>query len=98
MPNLLSPSGNSRGREGMLEGIMKGRQILSSRSYIIRNAVAAGDRVAMEIEWTGTLAADFGSVESGAQLKAFLGIFMRFEDGKVIEQRNYDSYDPATLK
>jgi len=50
-------------------------------------------RVALEAEWVGTLAAAFGTIPAGGQMKAFLAVFLDFRDGKIIKQRNYDCYE-----
>jgi hypothetical protein len=36
----------------------------------------------------------FGSLPIGGQMKAYLAIVLKFTDGKISEQRNYDCYEP----
>jgi ketosteroid isomerase-like protein len=72
----------------------RGRQILKSQSYGIQNVVEAGDEVAIELVWTGVLAAPVLSLAAGTEMKAFVAMFLTFRDGKIVSQRNYDCYPP----
>jgi len=67
---------------------------MSSQTYQIRNALASGDQVALEIDWTGTLAMPFQGIPIGGQLRAHFAAFLEFKNGKIICQRNYDCYEP----
>ncbi len=60
----------------------------------MRQAVAEGDRVAMEVRWTGTLAVAMGSLPAGGTMRAHFGVFLYFRDGKIAGQRNYDCFEP----
>ena len=56
--------------------------------------VADGDRVSVEVLWTGTLALAFGSLAVGSQMRAHSAMFFQFRDGKIVSQRNYDCFEP----
>jgi ketosteroid isomerase-like protein len=92
-PNQLSPSGATRDLAAMREGAARGKQILTAQSYEVLGAVAAGDCVALEVQWTGTLAVPFGSVPIGGQLRARFAVFLEFRGGQIVRQRNYDCYE-----
>jgi ketosteroid isomerase-like protein len=94
LPNRLAPGGVRRDRAAMLEGVERGRQLLAGQSYEITGAVASGDRVALEVRWWGTLAAEFGQLAAGTTLRARLAVFLEFRDGRIVAQRNYDCYEP----
>jgi ketosteroid isomerase-like protein len=94
LPNRLAPNGVRRNRAAMLEGVERGRKLLVAQSYEIAGALASGDRVALEVRWSGTLAAAFGPLAAGTTLRARIGIFLEFRDGQIVAQRNYDCYDP----
>jgi ketosteroid isomerase-like protein len=94
LPNRIYPNGIRSGVSKMAEAFEKGRQLLSSQSYEIRNAVAEGDRLSIEVLWTGTLAMAFGSLGEGSQMRAHSAMFFQFKDGKIISQRNYDCFEP----
>jgi ketosteroid isomerase-like protein len=67
---------------------------MASQIYKIMHEMADGDRVAMEIEWVGTLAVPFGPIPAGGQMKAFFAVFLEFREGKIVRQRNYDCFKP----
>jgi ketosteroid isomerase-like protein len=93
-PNRLFPQGAHRDGRALLESAERGKQVLSSQRYEIRNAVASGDQVALELDWTGTLAVPLGTLKPGAQLHATIGQFLTFREGRIVSIRNYDCYDP----
>ena len=93
-PNRITPSGRVRRAPDMREGYRKGQQLLRSQRFDIHRLVEAGDEVAAEVEWTGTLAMPFGDLPAGAEMKAYLGMFLTFRDGKIVSQRQYDCYPP----
>ena len=93
-PNRLFPAGRRHDLATMMTASEKGAQILSSQQYVLRNAVAQGDEVAAEIEWTGVLRTGFGQLEAGATLRAALGMFFTFREGRIASVRNYDCYYP----
>ena len=94
LPNLISPQGSNRGREVMAAGIAQGAQILSRQQYTILNALEAGNTIVLEVAWEGDLAIPFGTVPTGATLRAHIAMFLEFADGRIIRQRNYDCYEP----
>ena len=93
-PNRLFASGRQHDLPAMLAASDKGRQILASQRYELRNVLGDGDQIAAEIEWTGVLRAGFGPLAAGAKMRAALGMFFRFRDGKIASIHNYDCYDP----
>jgi ketosteroid isomerase-like protein len=93
-PNLLKPNGDKRDRAAMTADSRKGLEILSSQSYEIRNALAIGDCVALEIFWRGTLAIELKGLKPGDEMTAYSAIFLQFREGKIIAQRNYDCFPP----
>ncbi len=56
--------------------------------FKIKQEIADHDRIALEVEWVGTLAVPVGSIPAGGQMKAFFGVFLEFREGKIIKQRN----------
>jgi ketosteroid isomerase-like protein len=67
---------------------------MTSQKYEIRNELASGDKVALEIDWTGTLAVPFQTIPKGGQMRAHFAAFLGCKDGKIVSQRNYDCYEP----
>ncbi len=94
MPNRLFPEGRQSVLSTMMDASEKGRKVLSTQRYVLRRAIADGDEVATEIEWTGVLREGFGRVPAGSSLRASLAIFFTFDGGKIASVRNYDCYYP----
>ncbi len=92
-PNRLTPSGKKRDLAEALEGAERGKKVMSAQMYKIKNEIAEQGRVALEVEWVGTLAVPFGSIPAGGQMKAFFAVFLEFREGKIIGQRNYDCFE-----
>jgi len=87
LPNQLNPNGQTSDLESILERVEKGRTLLRAQSYEIRNIVASGDAVAVEADWSGTLA-------NGTTLRAHFAMFFEFSEGRIARQRNYDCFEP----
>jgi len=93
-PNRLNPNGARRGLADLLAGAERGRALMRAQSWKPLHAVASGDTVALEVEWTGTLAIPVGSLPEGGVMKARFALFLEFRDGKIVRQRNYDCFEP----
>ncbi len=93
-PNRLDVNGRTADLAGMLASAERARKIVSQQSYKIENAVAEGDRVALEVSWAGTVAVPVGSLAAGSEMRAHFALFLEFRGGKIVRQRNYDCFDP----
>jgi len=94
LPNRIYPQGLRATISQMSQAFEKGRKLLSSQTYEIKNAVANGETVAVEVLWTGTLAVGFGTLTAGYQMRCHSAMFFEFKDGKIASQRNYDCFEP----
>lgn len=94
LPNRIYPQGIRATRAQMAESFAKGRKLLSSQTYEIKNALVEGDRAAVEVLWTGTLAVSFGSLTAGSKMRCHSAMFFEFRGGKIANQRNYDCFEP----
>ena len=92
-PNRLVPSGARRDLAALLEGAVRGRQVVSAQTFEIQRELAEADRVALEVVWTCTLAIPLGSLPAGGQMRARFAVFLDLRDGKIAAQRNYDCFD-----
>ena len=92
-PNRLVDKGAERNLALLLEGSRKGRHAVQNQRYAIRHALAAGDRVALELTWTAELKVPLGSTAAGGTLTANCGVFFRIQGGRIVEQHNYDCFD-----
>jgi ketosteroid isomerase-like protein len=93
-PNRLVAQGGRRDLNAMLEGAERGQRVVTRQRYDVRNALATGDQVALEVLWTATLAVPVGSLPPGGEMRAHFAVFLEFRDGKIAAQRNYDCFDP----
>jgi ketosteroid isomerase-like protein len=94
LPNRLFASGRQHDLAAMMAAAEKGPTLLASQTYTLKKAIADGDDVAAEIAWSGVLKVGFGSVAPGTTIRAALGMFFTFRDGKIASVRNYDCYYP----
>ena len=93
-PNRLVPNGATRDLAALRDAAERGRKVMTAQSFEVVNAIASGDRVALEAIWTGTLAIPLGSIPPGGQMRARFAIFLTYRDGKIVRQHNYDCFDP----
>ena len=93
-PNRLVAQGARRDLNAVLEGAARGQQVIARQRYEVRNALATGDQVALEVVWTATLAVPVGSLPAGGEMRAHFAVFLEFRDGQIAAQRNYDCFDP----
>jgi ketosteroid isomerase-like protein len=95
LPNRLAPAGMRSNRQQLLDRVDVGRKLMRWQRYEVTSDLAAGDRVVLEVAWSGTLAAAFGDqLPAGAGLQAHLALFFEFCQGQIIAQRTYDCYEP----
>jgi ketosteroid isomerase-like protein len=94
-PNRLNPHGGRSDRTTMLTRLAQGRQLLTAERYEITNALELGERVGIELAWSGTLAVPLGeALPAGATMRARFAVFLEFTDGQISAQRNYDCFEP----
>ena len=93
-PNRLKPNGERRTAEAMAADGHKGLTTLRGQTYEIQNALADGERVALEVLWTGVLDIPLGELKPGDAMTCHSGIFLDFKDGKITGQRNFDCFPP----
>lgn len=92
-PNRLNPSGGRSGLPTLLARAEKGRGLLSNQRYELLSFVAEEQRVAAEVQWSGTLAVPLGTLAAGATLRAHIAMFFDMKDGLIHRQRNYDCFE-----
>jgi ketosteroid isomerase-like protein len=93
-PSKFFPNGSRDNLAGVLAAVERGKKAITSQTYAVRNALSSGDQVALEIDWTGTLAVPFQTISAGGKMRAHFAAFLQFKNGKIISQRNYDCYEP----
>lgn len=93
-PNRLVPNGARHDLAAILDAAVRGQQVTSGQRYQLLHAVASGDDVALEVQWTATLSVPVGTIPAGGEMRARFAVFLEFRDGKIARQRNYDCFEP----
>lgn len=93
-PNRLLPNGARRDLAALVEASRRGRSAVANQRFEIVGVCGMGSQVAMELIWSGSVTSRLGSLPEGAVMRARFAIFLDFENGKIIKQRNYDCFDP----
>ena len=93
-PNLFTPQWSRRDLAAANEAAKRGRKLVANQRYEIVNVVAGGDRVVMEVNWSGTLTETMPTVKAGTEMRAYFGMFLKFAGSKIVHQRNYVCYEP----
>lgn len=93
-PNQLVTTGANRDLAAVLEGLARGAQVLTAERYEIEDALVDGDRVACRVHWEGTLGFAVLGKQAGEVLEARFGVFFRLQQGKIVEQHNFDCFYP----
>lgn len=57
--------------------------MFTTRHQAIRTAIVDGDRVALEVDWTGTPAVDLGPMKAGEKVAMRGASFITIADGKL---------------
>ena len=93
-PHRFEPKGAQHDFEGYLQSIERARELFARQRYALRNTMASGDTIALEIDWSGTLAAASGNLAAGTGLRASCALFLDFRGGRIVRQRNYHCFLP----
>lgn len=72
------------GRTAFADLAQQSAAMFASRHQSVRQAVVDGDRVALEVDWTGTPAVDFGAMKAGEPVALRGASFMTIADGQLI--------------
>jgi ketosteroid isomerase-like protein len=95
-PNRLKPKGERRSIDKMMADLKRGKAILSEERYEVLEVVSAGSSVAVRVRWTGVLAVPVAALKAGDSMVCESGIFLRFAEGRVVEQHNFDCFEDFT--
>ncbi len=93
-PNRLLPEGARRDLAGLREAAMRGQALLSEQRFDLLELTVQGDRVVVEAEWHGTVAADLGPFKTGMVLRTRFAQIFQLRRGKIVALRNYDCFYP----
>ena len=100
LPNRIRPKGGVDDLAAMMAGLRRAGEgkVLRRQRYIFGDVIAAGDRVVVEARWEGELAMPIGRLQAGETMVAHICMVFRLEDGRIIEQRNFDCYEDFSAR
>ena len=85
--------GISRGRQGnrafLRETAERILGLYPDRQMRIRNLIAQGDQVVVELDWRGTAAAAVGGLSAGAQIHFRVASFFALVGCQIVKQTDY---------
>lgn len=93
-PNRISPAGKRYDRAEVRAAGERGKALLASERYEVRSMIVDGDRAAVQIAWSGTLAVAAGPLPAGHVMRAQICSIIELRDGKVWRQEQYDCFLP----
>lgn len=93
LPNRFFPSGVTYDLAGMQAGAERGKAIMQTQRYDILSAIASGNAVALQLDWTAKVAIPLGTLKPGDEMRAHVAVFMEFREGKICHQRDYGCYE-----
>lgn len=93
-PNRFVPQGATRDLAALQEAALRGSKVMTQQTFEIVKSVEQGDSMALEVLWAGTLAIPLGSLSAGGVMRARFGVFLEFQNGRILTQHNYDCFDP----
>lgn len=93
LPNRLLPQGKTSNLSEILAAAERGQNVVTKQRYKVWASMEEGDRVALELEWTGVLNVPLGSLAAGDTMRAHYALFITFRKGKIAGLRNYDCFE-----
>ncbi len=94
LPNRLVPTGQVRGKTELLEASARAPKVLSEQRYEVRSMLEQGNTVVVDVDWSATLRVPLSQTPVGGRLNARIAMFLRLDDGRIVEQTNFDCYQP----
>lgn len=94
VPNRLVPEGRQRRLDMTLEASAMAPKVLERQTYVIRRELHGGDTAAVDVDWQATLKVPLGATPAGGELSARISMWLKFREGKICEQTNFDCYRP----
>ncbi|MDC3961856.1 nuclear transport factor 2 family protein [Polyangium jinanense] len=94
LPNRIFAAGARRDLPAMRAGVERGKTIFAEQRYRVLRAFGDATQAVLELEWTGVLAMQLGSLAQGATMRAACAFFFDTRDGKIARVRHYDAFDP----
>ncbi len=91
-PNKLNPRGAESDLATILKRAETGRDIIRAQHFEIVSIIEQGTRVAVQANWTGTLAIPLGTLTPGDTMRAHFAMFFEMKANRIAVQHNYDCF------
>lgn len=98
LPTPATPRGRGGKRAALRAAAESALAFFPDRQMKIRNLVAQGQQVVLELEWSGTAAAAVGSVKPGTTVRLRLASFFTVVDGLITKHTDYCVRDGGSDK
>ena len=95
LPLPSTPAGQHGDREFLRQVAQRTLAFFPDRQMEIRNLIAQGDQVVLELDWQGTAAATVGSLRAGLPVRFCVATFLTFAGGMIIKQVDYCVFIPT---
>jgi len=92
-PNKLLPAGKRYDLAALREAAARGKAVMASQRYDIRQMIVDGDRAAVQFSWSGTLSVPYGPLPAGHVMRAEICSIIELRDGKVWRREQYDCFE-----
>ncbi len=69
-------------------------EIVNVNNTGVCSLLAQGDTVVVDTDWSATLRVPLSQTPAGGRLNARIARFLRLDDGRIVEQTNFDCYQP----
>jgi ketosteroid isomerase-like protein len=92
-PSVMRPQGHRRSLVEMIAGSELGLSMIRDQRYEVHDVIEAGERVAVQLTWSATVATDLGAIAAHTPLRAHVAAFYVFRDGLILRQSSYDCYE-----
>lgn len=90
LPHRFLKGGAHRDLQAIKLARTRGLALMASESHELVGATGGGSQVALEVAWSGVVGEGLGLFTPGQKLETRLAIFLKFRDGLIVAQRNYD--------
>jgi ketosteroid isomerase-like protein len=92
--NRLAPAGAKHDLAAVLAIAERDKKLMKSQTFEVKTLMAGGDRIAIEIAWSGKLGTPLGDLPAATELKARVALFLEMRNGRILRQRAYRCFEP----
>ena len=89
LPLPATPNGQGGDRTVLRATARRLLALFPDRQMEIRNLVAQGDQVVLELDWRGTAAFSVAGLQAGAPVRVRVATFLTFAQGLIVKQVDY---------